>query len=211
MGDNKMSQDNMKSSRKSKDMVELGKEDLVKNSLIEDYPKYMDYLERHEWTKESITITELLSRIVTINTLKAGNDGTVIDIKCPAGLIMSIPGTEGLPKDYNIERIRPMEIKLSNSSGKEIDPGTDIGIIKHKLLKKDVQIGDVLYRDISMIDYSDSPNLFKDYSSLYRFEKGIEIKGEDSIRLHVINPDVDIDKIKLSIGVDLWTRFSGTD
>lgn len=200
----------MKMRKQSKNIVQPDKEDLVKDSLIEDYSRYIDYLGRHEWTKESITITELLSRIVTINKLNAENDGTVIDIKCPAGLIISVNGTEGILDRNEIEKIRPLEIKLANSNGREIHPDTNIKIIKHKLLKKDIQIGQVLYRDISMIDYSDSPNLFKDYAGLYRFEKGIEIKGEDSLRFHVINPDVDIDMVKLNLGIDLWTRYSET-
>ncbi len=200
----------MKIRKQVKNIGQPDKEDLVKDSLIEDYPRYIDYLEKHEWTKESITLTELLSSIVTINKLKTGNDGIVVDIKCPAGLIISIDGTEGLPDEYDIENVRPLEIKLANSSGKEIGPDTCINILKHKLLKKDIQIGQVLYRDISMIDYSDSPNLFKDYNKLYRFRKGIEIKGEDSLRLYVINPDVDIDIVKFDLGIDLWTRFSDT-
>ena len=200
----------MKTYKGLKNIAQPDKEDLVKDSLIEDYPRYVDYLERHEWTRESITITELLSRIATISKLKVGNDGTVLDIKCPAGLIMSIPGTEGVPNGYEMEKIRPLEVKFSDSNGREIGPDTCIKIFKHKLLKKDVQIGQVLYRDISMMDYSNSPNLFKDYNELYRFGKGVEIKGEDSLRLHVINTDTDIDVAKFNLGIDLWTRFSET-
>ena len=181
---------------------------LVKDSLIEDYLRYVDYLERHEWTRESITITEILSAIVTITKLKAGNNGTVIDIRCPAGLITSIQGKEYLSNNEDIEKVRPLEIRLTDSNGNDLHPDTNIDILKHALLKKDIQIEHVLYRDISMTNYSNSPNLFKDYSELYRFKKGIEIKGEDSLRLYVINPNIDIDNIKFNFGVDLWTRFS---
>jgi hypothetical protein len=200
----------MKIHKQTKNILQPGKEELVNDSLIGDYFKYVDYLERQEWTRENITVTELLSSIVTISKLKAGNDGMVIDIKCPAGLMIGIQGTEDLPNGYEIEKIRPLEIKLADSNGKEIAPDTCIKILKHKLLKKDVQISQVLYRDISMVDYSDSPNLFKDYAELYRFEKGIEIKGEDSIRLYLVNPNVNIDIVKLNLGIDLWTRFSET-
>ncbi len=179
----------MKTHKELKNIVQPDKEDLVKDSLIGDYPRYVDYLERHEWTRESITITELLSRITTISKLKAGNDGTVLDIKCPAGLIISVPGTEGIQNGYDIEKIRPLEVKFSDSNGREICPDTCIKIFKHKLLKKDVQIGQVLYRDISMVDYSDFPNLFKSYSELYRFDKGIEINIED---------------IEFNINLDRW-------
>jgi len=203
-----MRQNNMKTHKQLRNMTQQDKGDLVKDSLIEDYVKYVDYLERQEWTRENITVTELLSSIVTINKLKAGDNGIVLNVKCPAGLIISIQGTEGLPDGYNIEKIRPLEIKMSDSNGKEIYPGTCIKIFKHKILKTDVEIGQVLYRDISMVDYSDSPNLFKDYTGLYRFRKGIEIKGEDSLRLYVVNPNVDIDIVKFGLGIDLWTRLS---
>ncbi len=197
---------NMNIHKQVKDTVQPDKEDLVHDSLIEDYPRYVNYLEMHGWTRENITVTELLSSIATISKLKAGNDETVVDIKCPAGLIISINGTEGLSNKYGIEKIRPLEISMTDSNGREICPDTCIKIFKHKLLKKDVQIGQVLYRDISMTDYSDSPNLFKNYIELYRFKKGIEIKGEDSLRLYVIDPDVDIDIVKFNLGVDLWTH-----
>jgi translation initiation factor IF-2 len=199
----------MKNHKQAKNLIQ-DEEDSVKDSLIEDYQKYSDYLERQEWTRERITATELLSSIITISKLKARNDGMVLDIKCPAGLIIGIPGIEDLTNGYEIEKIRPLEIKFADSNRKEIAPDTRIKIFKHKLLKKDVQIGEVLYRDISMADYSDSPNLFKDYKDLYRFRNGIEIKGEDSLRLYIVNPDIDVDIIKFSLGIDLWTRFSET-
>jgi hypothetical protein len=197
---------NMKVRKKIENIIQPDKEGLVEDSLIGDYIRYVDYLERHGWTRECITITELLSVITTISKLKAGNDGIVLDVRCPAGLIMSVPGIEGVPNEHDVENIRPIEVKFANPNGKEIDPDTCIEIFKHKLLKEDVQIGQVLYRDISMVDYSDSPNLFKDYVSLYRFKKGIEIKGEDSLRLHIINPDVDVEVVKFNFGADLWTR-----
>lgn len=200
----------MKTHKQEKNFIQQDEEDLIKDSLIENYLKYVDHLEKHEWSRENITVTELLSSIVTVSKLKARNDGMVLDIKCPAGLIISIPGTTGLPDGYDIEKIRPLEIKFANSEGREIDPDTHIKIFKHKLLKKDVKIGEVLYRDISMVDYSDSPNLFKDYTDLYRFRNGIEIKGEDSLRLYIVNPDVDVNMVKFCLGIDLWTRFSET-
>jgi hypothetical protein len=198
----------MKIHKQTKNPAQHNKEDFVKNSLIGDYLKYVNCLERQGYTRENITITELLSSIATVSKLKARHSGIVIDAKCPAGLMVSIQGIEGLPKGYDIENVRPLEIKLSDSNGKEMDQDTCIKIFKHEPLKKDAEIGQVLYRDISMVDYSDSPNLFKDYKDLYRFEKGIELKGEDSLRLYVINPDVNVDIVKFGLGIDLWTRLS---
>ena len=181
-------------------------EDIVKGHIIKNYVKYIQYLEKNYWTKENVTIYENLSSIVTINNLKANNEGTVLDIVCPPGIIIGIPGIKSFPEGYSIERIRPFELILTNLHGEEIDPDTKIKILKNKILRKAEEICEISYKDISMTNYSESPNQFKNYSALYRFEQGIELKGEDHLKIYVINPNIDIEKIKFNIGVDLLTH-----
>lgn len=162
---------------------------------INNYVEYVKYLEDHDWEKESITIYEYLSGLVTINSLKKGNDGVVTDITCPPGRIISIS------KDY------PLEVKFANFNGDELSPDTQIKTIKKKILRKNEVLYDLRYKDISMLNYSSSPNKFKNYSELFRFEKGIELKGEDHLKIQVINPNIDIDaeKVKLNLVTNLWT------
>jgi hypothetical protein len=183
------------------------KEDIVKDSIIKNYIKYIEYLENHNYIRESVTINENLSAIVTINNLKANNEGIVLDIKCPPGNIVSIPGIKSYPEDYNIEDIRPFELKLASadSVGMEIDPETQIKIFKNKILRKSVDICNMSYKDVGMLNYSESPNRFKTYSELYRFEYGIELKSEDHLKIYVINRDIDIDIVKFNLGADIWT------
>ncbi len=181
------------------------KEDIVKDSIITDYLKYIQYLDNHNYVKESITIYENLSAIVTINNLIANNEGIVLDIMCPPGRIISIPGIKSFPENYRIEKIPPFEIKLANSHGEEIDPETKIKILKNKILRKPDEICDILYKDISMTNFSTSPNMFKTRAELYRFEHGIELKGEDHLKIYVINPNIDINDVKFNLGTDLWT------
>lgn len=178
----------------------------VENSFIKNYCEYVEYLENNNWTRERITLCEYLSSIVTINNLKANNEGIVTDIICPPGRMISIMGIKDSSKEYNIENIHPFELKLSNSNGEEIDPDTHIKIIKKKILGKDVEIYDIQYKDISMTNYSPSPNKFKNYSELYRFEQGIQLKGEDHLIVRVINPNIDINVTKFNLGIDLWTQ-----
>lgn len=181
------------------------KEDIVKDSIITDYLKYIKYLDSHNYARESVTIYENLSAIVIIDGLKANDEGIVINIMCPPGILIGIPGIKSFPEDYHIENIRPFEIKLANSNGEEIDPETKIKILKNKILRKPDEICNLSYKDISMTNFSTSPNMFKTHSELYRFVHGIELKGEDHLKIYVINPDIDINNVKFNLGIDLWT------
>ena len=190
---------------KTTNTTKLVKEDIVKDSIIKNYIKYIKYLEDNNWIKESLTIYEFLSRIVTINTLKASSEGTVLDIICPPGRVISIPGIKSYPEDYNIEKIPPFELKLSNLIGEEINPDTKIKVLRNKILRKSEEICEISYKDISMTNFSTSPSMFKTHAELYRFEYGIELKGEDHLKIYVINPNIDINHVKFNLGTDLWT------
>ena len=185
--------------------VKQVKQDIIKDAFIKDYLKYIEYLENNNYVRERITIYENLSAMVTINNLKANNEGIVLDILCPPGRIISIPGIKSFPDDYYIENIPPFELRLADIHGEEISPDTQIKIFKKKILRKLEDICEIYYRDISMINYSESSNKFKNHNELYRFEQGIELKGEDHLKLYVIDPNIDIDKIKFNMNVDLWT------
>jgi hypothetical protein len=178
----------------------------VENSFIKNYVEYVDHMENNNWTKERVTIHEHLSSIVTVSNLKADNEGMIIDIICPPGRVISIMGIKDALNGHNTESIHPFELKLSNSNGEEIDPDTHIKIIKRKILGKNVEIYDILYKEASMTNYSQSLNMFKSYAELYRLEQGIQLKGEDHLMVYVVNSNIDIDIIKFSLDVDLWTQ-----
>ena len=181
---------------------------LVKDSFINDYIKYIEYLENNNYVRERVTIYENLSAMVTIHNLKADNEGVVIDILCPPGMIISVPGIKSFPEDFDIERIPPFELILSNLHGDEIGLDTQIKIFKKKILRKPDEIFNLYYKDISMTNYSETPNKFKSHDQLYRFDQGIELKGEDRLKLYVINPNIDIDNVKFNMNVDILTRYN---
>lgn len=185
--------------------TKLAKDNIVKDSIIKDYLKYVEYLENLKYVKESMTIYEYLPKLVTINNLKANNSGIILDILCPPGIIISIPGIKSYPENYNIEDIYPFEIKLANSNGEELDQNIEIKIFKNKILRKDVEIFNTSYKYISTVNYSNSQNKFKTYKELYRFDNGIELKDEDHLKIYVVNPDIDINIVKFNLGVDIWT------
>lgn len=163
------------------------------NFFIKNYSEYIKNLKNRKWKKEHFTLHENLSRIVTVNYIRKENDGIVIDILCPSGRILSIDNTY------------PFEIKLASSSGEELDPDTHIKIIKNKILRECIELYDIQYKEIDMLNYSESPHLFKGYDELFRFKDGIELKGEDHLKIFVVNPNIDIDLIKFNLDIDIWT------
>lgn len=179
--------------------------DIIENSFIKDYPRYIEHLERNGWTREILKIHECLSGLVIINSMSTGNEGTVIDIMCPPGMIISIIGKNSLPVGYR-ESDHSFELKLANSDGKEISQDTNIRIFKDTIFKKRIDVCSLQYRDVSMLNYSDTPNMFKRYNELYRFDQGVELKGEDHLRIYVINPNINISMVKFNLGIDLWTQ-----
>lgn len=180
---------------------ELDIRDIVEDPFIKNYSKYIEYRKKNGWIRENIKIHEDLNSIVSTNRLKTGNEGIVIDIKCPPGIIISIIGKNSL---YPIENIHPFELKFANSDNIEIDANTNIRIFKDTIFKKRKKICDILYRDIDMLNHSNSPNIFKRYDELYRFDQGIELKGDDHLRICITNPNTDINIIKFNISTDLW-------
>ena len=185
----------------NKNIVERKEPNKVANSRIKDYFGYIKYMQNNGWIREYVTLHENLSTIATINSLKANNGGIVIDVKCPPGYRMSIMGKDSVPEEYNI--VHYFETMFKNSDGIEINCDTRIIFTIDKVTKKNIQIDTVLYSDISSTNFEDTPNKFKDYQKLFRFDDGIEIKEEEHLRIYVIDPDLDITEVKFSLGVDL--------
>ena len=194
----------LKEEIKNKEETKKSNKIYTVNSRIKDYLGYSRHLQDNGWIKEPVTLHENLSAIVTINNLKANNKGMVIDIRCPPGHIMTIVGKNSMPEEYSIESIHSFEAKFANSDGVEIDRATQLIFMIDKVTKKSIQIDTRLYEDISSTNFEDTPNRFKDCSKLFRFDDGVEIKEEEHLGIHVINPDIDIMDVKFNLFADLW-------
>jgi hypothetical protein len=171
----------------------------------ENDKKYSDYvkeLTESNWIRERITIHENLSSLVVIKNLEANKEGTVIDIKCPPGTILSIMGKNN-PETINDHFFEAIFV---GDNGNEISPDTNIKILKKKVLKDYLELDDIKYKDIGILDYSDSQEKFKNNLDLFRFKNDIKLKGEDHLNVYVVKPDINITDIKFNLKADLWTQ-----
>ena len=184
--------------------------DIQKNILENmDHTDYARFLEEKGYRKERLCIDET-SEIVSTQNLVKGNYGTVIDIRCPSMYKIAILGRNQLPKDASsdmYENLHTFVLKLTDQNDVEIAPDTRIRIIKEKASTSLMICETMFYKDVAITEYMKvPPNKTKPFEKLYRFNDGIEMNGEDHLKVAVVNPNINIDnsKTKFSLDIDLW-------
>lgn len=165
-----------------------------------EYSEYVQYLRDQGYSREQLNIDEN-SEIVSIRSLAKGSIGTVIDIRCPCGHKMIITGRTQLPEGH------ALALRFADIDNIEIAPDTRIKILKEKISQEITIVESMFYKDITTTEYLKTPpNKTKPYEKFYRFNRGIEINGEEHLKIDVINPDIVIDakNVKLSLDIDFW-------
>lgn len=178
-----------------------------------DYIEYIKYLIDQGYSREQLTIDET-SEIVDTRSLAKGVTGTVIDIRCPCRYKMIIAGREQLSEDAHA-----LVIRLADEDNVEIAPDIRIKILKEKVSNAIKTVGTMFYKDLTITEYLKTTNTdvsvdttlkSKSYHKFYRFNEGIEINGEEHLKIDVINPNIGIDSahVKLGLDIDLWEEES---
>lgn len=176
-----------------------------------DYTAYCDYLESRGWRREQITLDELNTNLVTLFGLAAGNTGTVIDVRAPAGQKISIMGTQQAPRGADARTAHAMRIRLADTGDTEINPYTKIRVTKEKTSEAIVQLARVFYADANLTKQNGASAalaLQKTDLEWYRFKQGVELNGEQHLKIIAVAPDIAVDSahIKFALDLDLWTR-----
>lgn len=185
---------------------------IQKTSIIDmNHKNYLEYLGNRGYNREQIYIDETYTDIITTKNLAKDAIGTVIDIRCPSRYKMVVIGSSRLPERYDIENANSLMIRLANSENVEINPDIRIKIFKEKVYEEITLIDTMFYKDISATDYiKTSQNKTKsvEREKRYIFGKGIELNGEEHLKIDVIRPNTYIDtkNIKLSLDLDLWEQ-----
>ncbi len=161
----------------------------------------MSKIDEKGYTKEFVNLNELHTRLSKINY--DITNGIILEIICPDGQILKIPGIEDFPEDCQIEKIPRFEIKISNSKNEELKPDTKIKILKNKVLCKDVELCELSYKDISTTNFNESPNKYKLNKETFRFKKQIVIKSRESLKFKIVDSDIKNENVKFNLGLYL--------
>jgi hypothetical protein len=180
------------------------------------YMNYMEYNEGLEWKRENINIDEK-SEIVRV--LKPKNDPEnksladklLIDVKFPLGYMFSIAGRGQIENAKEFDQLFTLSIKVQNNNKKELNPESRIFIHKEKeiddYLTNVVRLESPFYKDVSINSfYKEGKNSIKTTDKLYKFGQGVEFKGDEHLRIYVVDSDIDIspEDIELNINLDKW-------
>ena len=122
--------------------------------------------------------------IQTFNT-KSGTAGKIIELRCPASQAISIFG-----------KYQTVSLRCFDNSNRELDPATRTNF---KKISK--------YGGISRKCRATYGDLSSAKAIKYSFPEGLYLMGEEVLELEVLNPDIDIDKIELSMEADIFETF----
>lgn len=176
-----------------------------------DYTSYVEYLESRGWRREQLTLDELNTNLVTLFGLAAAATGVVIDIRAPAGQKISIMGTQQIPRGADARSAHALRIRLANTADTEIPIFTKVRITKEKTSEAITQLARVFYADVNLTKQVGVSVTQKTDLEWYRFKQGVELNGEQHLRIYAINTEataipISAANIKFALDLDLWTR-----
>lgn len=173
-----------------------------------DYSSYVEYLEARGWRREQLTLDEINTTLVTTQDVFANTTDWVITITCPAGQKISIMGTQQVPRGADARTAHALRLRLANSADTEIPLQTKIRITKEKTSEAVVQLARVFYADVNLTKDSTATPRFKTDLEWYRFKQGVELNGQQLMRIYSVNSTTLVDDAhtKFALDLDLWTR-----
>jgi hypothetical protein len=186
-----------------------------------DYTSYVDYLEARGWRREQLTLDELNTNLVTLFGVAASATGVAIDVRAPAGQKISVMGTQQIPRGADARTAHALRIRFADSSDNELAFNTKIRVTKEKTSEAIVQLARVFYADINLTKIPGGAGAtttqYKTDLEWYRFKQGVELNGEQHLRVYIINTvgtviapttpaAIDANHTKFALDLDLWTR-----
>jgi hypothetical protein len=181
--------------------------DIVEGIIIKGtYFDYLKSMRQNGW--EVVTIDFPCYGIVQTNKLDRESYGTFLEIRCPAGHVLTFPGIEQFDFDENHFSKYPnlykypyfLNLRCYNEAGEEPYWSR---IVEIKKIHTDSS-----YENISIEYYDDlhikSDSRYKRLEERYYLKTGIELKSLEILRFSMVS-DVDITKVELFGKADLFT------
>lgn len=174
-----------------------------------NYNDRIQAIQNEGYIKEPITVTSKIFPLVTTFSVQKETVNMVLELRCPAGRIMTVCGfnDSGVdPRDfaraphlYSIPH--QFSIRCFGKDNVELSPFTKIYIYKAKPDMSETKIDEMPYGDLSLA-YGER---FKRKEERYYFSDTIILYGEEILRLLPVSPDIDITRTELFMKCDLFT------
>ena len=185
------------------------------------YDEYVSYLESKGWRREQLTLDELNTNIVTVQAVAAGATGWAIDVRSPAGQKITLMGTQQVGAGADARTAHALRIRFADSSENELAFNTKIRITKEKSSEAVIQLARVFYADVNLTKQAGAANTatvtYKNDPEWYRFKQGVELNGEQRLRIYIVNTlgtiaqaavtaNMPTANMRFALDVDLWSK-----
>lgn len=130
-------------------------------------------------------ICDMDTEYVQTFNIKSGMAGKIIELRCPESQAISIFG-----------KYQTVSLRCFDNSNRELDPATRANF---KKVDK--------YGGISRNCRATYGDLSPAKAIKYSFPEGLYLRGEEFLELEILNPDIDIDRIELSMEADIFETF----
>lgn len=198
-------------------------------TTYESYEKFVNDMMADHWQREQIAVDNTNTSLTTLlGNIAAGASGSVIEITCPPGRVMSIKGTEQVPQGADRASAHGFWMRLACGTtgvlGQEINEMTHINIQKQTPSTAVVPLIKDIYQSMAiaqqhnqntvvMANSATNGNLYKGDENIHRFRKGIIIYGQDRLQIQVVTTTAIATtqitglSTQYSIDMDLWTKI----
>lgn len=179
------------------------------------YDDYVAYLEERGWRREQLTVDELNTNIVTQQQVATGATNWFIDVRAPAGQKITIMGVQQIAAGADARTAHALRIRAAGTNDVEIPIYTKIRMTKEKSSEAVIQLARVFYADVNLTKQPllAQSNAAQQKTDLewYRFKQGVELNGEQRLRIYAINTEpgnfaITTANVKFALDMDLWTR-----
>lgn len=198
-------------------------------TTYESYDKFVQDMMNDHWQREQIAVDNTNTSLTTLlGNIAATASGSVIEITCPPGRVMSIKGTEQVPQGADRASAHGFWMRLACGTtgvlGQEINEMTHVNIQKQTPSTAVVPLIKDIYQSMAiaqqhnqntivMANSTTNGNLYKGDENIHRFRKGIIIYGQDRLQIQVVSTTAIATtqitglSTQYSIDMDLWTKI----
>lgn len=157
------------------------------------YGAYLTAMEKNGWRPEKAVIRETDAEFIRVHPLRRGCTGTVLELCCPQSKAISVFGKNQDSQGLKTEIPYLFTVRCYDGDNRELDPGCRINIKKVSVHGGISPASRAAYGDIKPAGY--------------QFPEGMYLWHGEILTLEVLNPDIDIECVKLSMEADIFQAF----
>jgi len=109
------------------------------------YGDYVDYMMTNSWHREVVTLDQNNTNIVKTCGVRKDATSAVVDVRCPAGMKLSIMGRRQVPSDADVRMAYSLGLYITDENGEEIPGYTKVRIVKDKPSESIIQLVRAFY------------------------------------------------------------------